>query len=164
MLDITVNFISSWIPGFIIRNKSNLGQIKPANVNYNNTEKWVVFVEFLLTSRLRTLGSTWALLKGSSILKDLQTVLNNLLQNMLNIEYDTLSFNDRDLLSWQTDHPWMSLYRCHLQHLKKEYSARFLQEKCPQKLQVGAALYFLMEKISKNPISKCPVLKWAIKC
>jgi hypothetical protein len=48
--------------------------------------------------------------------------------------------------------------------LKKEYSARFLQEKCPQKLQVGAALYFLMEKISKNPLSKCPVLKWAIEC
>jgi len=78
---------------------------------------------------------------------------------MLNIEYGTLSFNDRDLLSWQTQHPWMSLFRCHLQHLKREYSARFLQEKCPQKLQAGAALYFLMEKTSKNPISKCPVLK-----
>jgi hypothetical protein len=48
--------------------------------------------------------------------------------------------------------------------LKREYSARFLQEKCPQKLQAGAALYFLMEKTSKNPISKCPVLKWAIEC
>ena len=90
---------------------------------------------------------------------------------MLTIEYGTLSFNDRNLLPWrtehpwmsllpwQTEHPWMSLYCFHLQHLKKEYSARFLQEKCPQKLQEGTTLYFLMEKISKNPISKRPVLK-----